>query len=319
MIKLIAAATVAGVAALYGLAGITFIEPGEQGILVKQFGADKGMQPGGLTTGTTWVDPFSYDVIVYDTKANQYEMDTMNSQTKDGQPILVDVSFDISLNSEVVYKLHEKVGPDWYNRIVLPAARSAIRTSTASVLSDQIYTNEGRTAVSKMITAIIQTKTSDFINIDTNLRDLSFENKAFIQKLEEKAVSAQQEEINRRNAKAAEQEAIRVANVAQGLKAKTILESEAAREQARLRGEGSRLEKEEEAKGLLAMATAEAEGQRLRREALAGPGGQEMVSIEWAKNMGPNVKVYGIPTGAPGTSSLMDLNGILKGAFKGAE
>lgn len=54
-----------------------------------------------------------------------------------------------------------------------------------------------------------------------------------------------------------------------------------------------------------------------RREALSGAGGRELVSIEWAKNLGPNVKVYAIPTGAPGTTSLMDLNGIMQGALTG--
>jgi len=39
--------------------------------------------------------------------------------------------------------------------------------------------------------------------------------------------------------------------------------------------------------------------------ALSGSGGAELVSIAWAENLGPNVKVYGVPTGAEGTSTFL--------------
>ena len=61
--------------------------------------------------------------------------------------------------------------------------------------------------------------------------------------------------------------------------------------------------------------SAEAEGVRLRREALSGAGGQELVSIEWAKNVGSKIQIYGVPTGAPGTTSVMDINKVIQGAF----
>ena len=55
----------------------------------------------------------------------------------------------------------------------------------------------------------------------------------------------------------------------------------------------------------------------MKNNAMDGPGGDKIVALKWAETLGPNVKVYGIPTGAPGTASMMDLNGILSGAFKG--
>lgn len=70
------------------------------------------------------------------------------------------------------------------------------------------------------------------------------------------------------------------------------------------------------AKGILAVGEARAKVRRLKNEAMIGPGGDKIVALEWARQLGPNVKVYGIPTGAPGTASIMDLNGILQGAFK---
>jgi hypothetical protein len=51
----------------------------------------------------------------------------------------------------------------------------------------------------------------------------------------------------------------------------------------------------------------------LLNDALSGEGGARIVEIEWAQNLGPNVKVYGFPTGAQGTNSFMDVNGFFKG------
>jgi hypothetical protein len=58
---------------------------------------------------------------------------------------------------------------------------------------------------------------------------------------------------------------------------------------------------------------------RLRNAAFDGPGGERIVEMAWAEHLGPNVKVMGIPTGVPGTGALMDLNGMLQGAFKGVQ
>lgn len=306
------------VSLIYFVSGWTTIEPGEYGVLIQQFGDEKGMQDEGLAVGTHWIEPISYDVEIYDTRARQYPLE-VGASTKDGQPVEVHATFEISLEHAKVKDLHSLVGRDYYERIVEPAARASIRDALPTQLSDKVYTDEGRNFIQTAIEKDLVNKkvASRGIIASVNLQEIRFLNEAFLAILERKAGAAQLEEIQRREAAAAEQEAIKVANVAEGNKQKRIKDAEAGREEQRLRGEGSRLEKEEEAKGLLAMVTAEAEGVRLKREALSGSGGKEMVSIAWAENLGPNVKVYGVPTGAPNTTSLVDLNGVLQGALSG--
>jgi len=302
----------------FGLGGITNVEPGEVGLLVKMIGSDKGMQKETLGTGMHWVNPLTYDTPIYDTRSYQVSVDEMTAQTHDGQPVLVDISMEISLISTAVPNLHERIGTDYFNKVIYPAFRSVSRNSISTEKSDVVYTGEGRTRIGALIEKVLNEKLNkNGIKIVVNFRKLDFVNKSFIQTLEKKAVAAQQEEIQRRLAVAAEQEAIKVANVAEGQKQKTIKEAEANAEKARLQGLGERQQKEEVAKGILAVGQAEAEVVRLRNEAMNGPGGDKIVALAWAENLGPNVKVYGIPTGAPGTASMMDLNGILNGAFKG--
>lgn len=306
---------------IYGLAGITDVNPGEIALKIKMLGSNRGMQKDVLTTGTRWLDPIIYDVYVYNYQKRQYggeSLTDMPSQTSDGQPVLVDISLEIGLKPDMIPYLHTEVGKTWYASIVYPALRSAVRDLVPTVSSDVIYTAKGRANVGAQITEFLQSKGIPYgIIIDVNLRAIDFTNQAFVAKLEDKAIAQQNIEIENRNAKSAEKTAVKIANLAEGEKQKRIKQAEAKKEEQKLDGEGRQLLKEADAKGILAIATAEAEGVRLRREALSGPGSEHVVAIEWARNIGPSIKVYGFPTGATGTTSLMDLNGVMQGAFKG--
>lgn len=308
MKQLILGATIAFFLIVFGLAGVTTIEPGEVGVVVKNLGSDetRGMQDYTFDTGWHWTNPFTYDVIVYDTRLRRQRLLDIPSNTDDGQPILVDVVFEIGLLDVGVPGLHENIGQNYFDQVIYPAARSAIRNETAKHDSDAVYTGAGRALIQEALTVGLSAKLNPMgIRITANLSDIEFLNPEFIATLEEKATAAQQQVIQERYAEAAKQEAIKINNTAEGAKFKVVQEAEGERERLRLIGEGSRMQKEQEAIGILAVATAEAEGMKLRRMALAGAGGAELVSIAWAENLGPNVQMYGIPTGAPGTSTYL--------------
>lgn len=303
---------------LYGLAGLTTVQPGEYSILIKQFGEGKGVQEQGLSVGTHWIEPISYDVVTYDTRAKQYAI-KVEATTKDGQPVVVGMTLEISLEHGMVKDLHQLIGRDYFERVVFPAATSSITDSLPTQLSDEVYTDDGRSFIRNTIVQSFVDKQIDSrgINISLNLQSIDFTNEGFVSVLEEKAKSAQLEEIERRRALAAEQEAIKIANVAEGAKQKRIKEAEAEKETLRLEGEGERIKQEEIAKGILATRLAEAEGQAALVAAFSGKGSEAVVALSWAENLGPNVKVYGVPTGAPGTTTVADLNGVLQGALGG--
>ena len=305
--------TIAGVAlacigAIYGIAGYENIELNESGIRVVMLGEDSG-KTYEMTPGMKWVEPIMNDVFVYNTRSIQKDIAKVKAETNDGQPIVVDTSLEIKLIGSKIGSLHANLGPDWYEEVVYPAARKFIRMNTSAVKSDDIYTGNGKRIVSDGIEKDLVSFKERGIDITVNLRNVRFTNADFIESLENKAIAGQKEEINRREAAAAEQEAIRVANTAEGLKQKRIKEAQAGKEEAKLRGEGVRLEKEEEAKGLLAMETAKATGTRLQVNAYGG--GQYYAQVKVAQAMGDNFQVWGIPTGAPGTTSVMGLDKIL--------
>lgn len=320
IIQLGAAAFLAVFILIYGLAGFTTVAPGEYAIVIQQFGEGKGVKDEGLSVGTHWVDPTLNDVEVYDTKATQHSLE-VGASTKDGQPVTVHLSLEISLDATMVKDLHQLIGRDYYERVVRPAARASIRDALPTQLSDEVYTDEGRRFIQDAIIADMIEKevASRGIITSVNLQEVRFTNQDFVDVLERKASAAQQEEIERRNALAAAQQAIAVENTAKGERNRRIQLAEATKEELRLQGEGAQLRDEATAAGNLALAKAEAEGRELLVNAYGGgaAGAAAVVGIAWAENLGPNVKVYGVPTGAPGTTTLIDLNSVLQGALRG--
>lgn len=320
VIKLAAAAVVFVLLIIYAMAGMTHIEAGEVGILVKNWGDNRGMQKQVLGIGTTWIEPWRYDVVVYDARCRQMQEqpEEIKASTGDGQPTLVDFTLEICLEAAEVPNLHVTMGSDYYSRRVHPRLLGILKNMVPSKSSNEIYTSKGRLAVEAAVNEEMAKVFSESgIRATLNLRDIVFTNPDYVKLIERKAGAEQKVGIATRDAEAAQATAVGVVNTAEGEKQRRIKVAEAAREEQRLIGEGSRLRNEETAKGNLAIALADAKGVEAKRQALEGAGGERMVQLEWAKNLGPNVKVWGIPTGAPGTSSFMDLNGVLKGAFKG--
>jgi regulator of protease activity HflC (stomatin/prohibitin superfamily) len=299
---------------LFAIGGLVSINPGEIGLKVKMVGTDRGMEENTMNTGLQWVNPITYDVPVYDVRCKQYDMADTTAETKDGQPIELDISFEICLIDKEVPNLHETVGKNWYEEIVYPAARTATRFATSDQVSALVYTNAGRVAIRDSVDLAMAVFADRGIKVSTNVRNLKFLNKEFTNTLEEKSIAGEREEIETRLAAAAVQSAIKVANIAEGAKQKSIKESEARAAKIKLEGEGSRDRDIAMAEGNLALAQASAEGTRL--QVMAYGNGETYASVKWAESIGDNIQVYGVPVGAEGTTSIMDLTGALSGMAK---
>lgn len=303
----------------YGLSGFNGVEPGEVLLKVKQFGENKGMQKETLGAGTHWIDPIQYDTPNYDARFKQYSLvgsNAVGASTKDGQPVIMDVSIEMGLLAAKVPWIHENIGKEFWKQVIYPALRAAIRSETPSEESEHIYTAEGRDRIQVRIQKVMDDKFKEHgFLITVNLRDIEFTDAVFKATLVAKATAAQQVIIDERKAESAVNKAKAVENKAEGEKQKVIKEAEADAEKLKQEGIGLRAKKEENAKGILAVQRAQAEGVRLKSLGYAGKGGKYLAQVEIAQTLGPKFQIWGVPTGAPGTSSIMDMNGMLKGAF----
>lgn len=300
-------------------AGITSVELHEGAFQQHTMGELKGQTEELVSGGYTWVEPITNNVFNYDTRNKQYTDNLKDIRdgiaSADGQPLVLDLSLDIGLDRTKLYLLHTKYGPDWYEEIVYPLVRSQIRFATGGVKSDNIYELDGKQQMADYLNSKLGPLAEFGINATANIRRVDFTNQEFKDTLENKSKAKQLELTEDYNAQKAVKTAKKMENLAEGAKQKTIKEAEAEREKLRLEGEGERLKQEEIAKGILAVRSAQAEGTRLEVQAYGA--GQYYAQVKVSENLGDNFQVYGIPTGAPGTTSLMGIDKLIGGVAGG--
>lgn len=90
----------------FALAAILFlgscserIDAGHEGILVKAYGSDKGVQDVALVTGRVWYNPFTEDVYETPTFVQTVNYDPFGVNAKDGSVFTVDPTLSLKINS----------------------------------------------------------------------------------------------------------------------------------------------------------------------------------------------------------------------------
>ncbi len=312
--------------AFWMFVGIVDIKPTEVGVEVDKVQGRVIEMPRGV--GYQIFNKVSTDIIVYHVAARSFPGDVMKNEnsdtytldlkTNDGQKIKVDLTVLYALKANEVPALHQSIGFNYEDQILLPQIRSEARIAIGSYAAEEIYSGKVRDVIQKEIATRLQNAVAKFPAIqiqDALIRDFAF-SAEFERAIEQKKLAAQQVEINKNRALAQEQEANRQEAEARGGKLKAIQEAEGRAQSAKIEADAERYKLEQEATGKLAIYKADAEGKRLQAEALGG--GQNVVALKFAENIPDKFRVFAIPVGQNSTS-LMDLNGMFKGMFSGAQ
>jgi regulator of protease activity HflC (stomatin/prohibitin superfamily) len=248
---------------------------------------------------------------------------TMELKTADGQNVNVDMTLQVALRGKEVPLLHQKIGPNYENEVLLPQMRSEARLAFGAYTAEDIYQGKVREEIQRLVLKKLQdsfSKTNSdgtliypaIMVTDVLVRHLAF-SQAFEQAIEQKKLAAQQVEVNKQLALAQEQKALQVEAEARGQKLKAVQEAQGIGESAKARAEGEaaavrvKADAEKyrlaaEAEGNLAKYKAEAEGKKLSAEALVGAGGQNVVALKFAESIAPTLQTYAYPAGASITS-----------------
>lgn len=112
------------------------IGPGEVGV---KYDLAYGTQvdrvyPEGLNIIAPWNRMYIYNTRVQETKRTLYVL------TADGLMVQLDLSIRYRPEVEMIGVLHQEVGPDYENKIVVPEVESVIRTSVGRLTAEQLYT-----------------------------------------------------------------------------------------------------------------------------------------------------------------------------------
>ncbi len=304
--------------------GIVDIKPTEVGVEIDKVQGKVMEMP--RLVGYHVYNKVSTDIVVYHVAARAFPGDVMKSEnsdnysldlkTNDGQNIRVDLTILYALKGNEVPALHQAIGPNYEDQILLPQIRSEARITIGSYAAEEIYSGKVRDAIQKEIAVRLQSAVAKFPAIqiqDALIRHFAF-SREFESAIEQKKLAAQQVEINKNRALAQEEEAKRQEAEARGSKLKAIQDAEGRAQSARIEADAERYKLEQEAAGKLANYKADAEGKKLQADALGG--GQNVVALKFAENIPDKFRVFAVPIGQNSTS-LMDLNGIFKGMFSG--
>lgn len=115
------------------------LEPGERGVLFKRFG-------GGLEKEKVYREGFHFlapwnRMIIYDVRQQEIS-ETMNVLSSDGLQINTDVSIWYHPQTEEVGFLHDEIGPEYLNKVIIPSLRSAARSVVGRYTPLEIYSTK---------------------------------------------------------------------------------------------------------------------------------------------------------------------------------
>jgi regulator of protease activity HflC (stomatin/prohibitin superfamily) len=138
------------------------IKSGEVGVIYRRFGGgtqtDKVLGEG-LKLIAPWDKLFIYNVRV------QEETRTVDVLTNEGLSVKLDISLRYHPELETVGLLHQRVGPDYKNKVVVPEVESALRTVMASLPMREVYGAE-RGTVQKIINDSLEHVAQKYVQID---------------------------------------------------------------------------------------------------------------------------------------------------------
>lgn len=119
---------------------LTFtIQPGEKAVIFRKFqgGLDKDQIYGqGFHIKWPWDDIYTYDVKLQQDKSN------MEVLSKNGLTIQVELSYRYKPRDENIGYLHDQVGQNYHDRIIVPEIRSATREVIGKYLPEELYSSK---------------------------------------------------------------------------------------------------------------------------------------------------------------------------------
>ncbi len=122
----------------------TRIDAGHEGILIKQYGTDKGVQEVSLVTGRVWYNPWTEDVEQYATFVQTVDYEAFGVNAKDGSSFSVDptLSFNIVAgNSPKIFTKYRKDLEEVSLTTIYNYVKDAFRLQMNKYSTDEIVSN----------------------------------------------------------------------------------------------------------------------------------------------------------------------------------
>jgi regulator of protease activity HflC (stomatin/prohibitin superfamily) len=153
----------------------TRIEAGHEGILVKQYGSDKGVQDVSLVTGRVWYNPFTEDVEEYATFIQTIDYEAFDINAKDGSSFSVDPTLSFNIvpgNSPRIFRKYRKDLKEVSQTTILNYVKDAFRLQMNKYTTDEIVSNREKfeTDVQKTLSDVLDKEGFKLEQLTSGLR-----------------------------------------------------------------------------------------------------------------------------------------------------
>jgi len=311
-------------------AGCAEVGPQEGGVRTTMIGLDtgfgegewfkKGIKSKPLSPGLYFSVPHMTVVDKYPVRELRYHMfkeadarrDDVAFKTKDGQIAWIDVTVRYRLLFEQLPQIHRNYGEDYLENIIRPTVRSLVNNKMGEYSAEQIYDGATRQAVASEVRRLVNEGAEGqrgTLDIGLEVMEVLFRRFEFTQEyqeaIEQKRIAAEEHLAAVEWAKKREEEA-------RGEKLAVIQQAEGQAEKVRKEAEADLYARLKEAEGIRKIGLAQAEAQEAMARAVGG--GDVLVRMEFAKNLAPDLKVWGVPTGQE-NNSILDLSGVFGSMF----
>ena len=138
------------------------IMPGEAGVLWHRFA-------GGTQTDTVYPEGlhliYPWDIMyIYNTRVQQTAHD-FDVLTRSGLKIHLSISVRYAPEYNLLGVLHQKIGPDYVNIVVIPEVEAVLRVLIGRLEAEEVYTTE-RAILEKSINYAVEQVAQRYVNID---------------------------------------------------------------------------------------------------------------------------------------------------------
>ena len=139
----------------------TRIDAGHEGILIKQYGSDKGVQDVSLVTGRVWYNPWTEDVEQYPTFVQTVDYEAFNVNAKDGSEFIVDPTLSFNIvpgNSPKIFTKYRKKLEEVSLTTIFNYVKDAFRLQMNKYTTDEIVSNREKfeSDVQKTLADVLQ-------------------------------------------------------------------------------------------------------------------------------------------------------------------
>src|SRR5918993_3795199 len=119
------------------VSSVRIVDAGNRGILVQFGNVDTSNS---LDEGIHFVVPFRDNVVQIEVRTQKI-VESATSASKDLQDVSTQVALNYHVNPDQAQVLYQRLGPDYSNRVIIPAIQESVKQVTARFNAEELITN----------------------------------------------------------------------------------------------------------------------------------------------------------------------------------